>query len=247
MKFRFAPRLLPTLATVALLPLVLGMGFWQLDRAEQKARLQAEYDARTHGPIVAIGARVQPAEALRFYKVVAKGRYDSAHQILIDNRVRQGRVGYHVITPLTIEGSGTRVLVNRGWVALGPDREHLPAIETPPGVQEIVGVAMVPAERFFTLGEPAPASGAWEPVWQNMDMQRFKASVTYPVQPVVVLLDPNSLAGGLVRELTDSDGDGRCLWDARNADGARAASATYVYLVKSPAGGKKSGRIAIIK
>ncbi len=56
-----------------------------------------------------------------------------------------------------------------------------------------------------------------------------------------------NLAGGLVRELNDDDGDGRCLWNARNADGARAASGTYLYLVSSPAGGKKTGRIAIIK
>ncbi len=205
MKFRFAPQLLPTLATLALLPLVVGLGFWQLDRAEHKTRLQAEYDARAHGPVVAIGASPQPAEALRFYKVVAKGRYDNAHQILIDNRVHRGRVGYHVVTPLTIAGGDTRVLVNRGWVALGPDRERLPAIDTPPGVQEIVGVAMVPAERVFTLGDPAPASGAWEPLWQNMDIPRFKASVGYPLQPVVVLLDPNSPAGGFVREWSRLD------------------------------------------
>ncbi len=199
MKFRFAPRLLPTLATVALLPLVLGLGFWQLDRAEHKARLQTEYDARTHGPIVSIGVSLQPAETLRFYRVVAKGRYDGDRQILLDNRVHRGQVGYHVITPLVIEGSETRVLVNRGWVALGMDREHLPAIDTPTGVQEIFGVAMVPAERVFTLGKPGAVSGQWEPVWQTMDMARFKAAVNYPVQPVVVLLDPASPAGGFVR------------------------------------------------
>jgi len=205
MTFRFSPRLVPTLATLALLPLIVGLGFWQLDRATQKAELQAEYDARLQGPTVAIGASVQPDGALRFYKVVAKGRYDSSHQILIDNRVHHGRVGYHVITPLKIEASDTRVLVNRGWIALGQDREHLPAIETPPGMQEIVGVATVPAARVFTLGDPAPASGAWETVWQNMDMQRFKASVTYPLQPVVVLLDPASPAGGFTREWSRLD------------------------------------------
>jgi len=205
MRLRFVARLWPTLATVLLVPIFVGLGFWQLDRASLKAELQAEYDARLRGPVVAIGASVQPAEELRFYQVVAKGRYDTARQILVDNRVHQGRVGYHVITPFKIEASDTRVLVNRGWIALGRDREHLPAIETPADVQEITGVAVVPAENVFTLGEPAAAGGAWETVWQNMDMRRFKASVTYPVQPVVVLLDPNSTAGGLVRNWTRLD------------------------------------------
>lgn len=199
MRLRFAPRLVPTLVTLALLPVIVGLGFWQLDRATQKAELQAEYDARGQGAELRIGMSLQPAEALRFYRVVAKGRYDDRHQLLIDNRVHQGRVGYHVITPLKIEGGETRVLVNRGWVALGPDREQLPVIETPSGVQEITGVAMVPVERVFTLGKPGPVSGEWERVWQTLDMVRFKAAVNYPLQPVVVLLDPKSSAGGFVR------------------------------------------------
>jgi surfeit locus 1 family protein len=58
---------------------------------------------------------------------------------------------------------------------------------------------MVPVERVLTLGQPGPVSGEWQRVWQNLDMARFKAAVNYPLQPVVVLLDPNSPAGGFVR------------------------------------------------
>lgn len=205
MRWRFAPRLIPTLATLALLPAVVGLGVWQLDRAAQKAELQAEYDARAAAPARTLGLSVQTVEALRFHRVVARGRYDDGHQILIDNRVHQGRVGYHVITPLKIEGGETRVLVNRGWVALGADRAHLPAIETPPGVQEISGVATLPAERVFTLGRPGAPGSEWERVWQTLDLARFKAAVTYPLQPVVVLLDPESTAGGFVRNWSRLD------------------------------------------
>lgn len=205
MSWRFAPRLIPTLATLALLPAIVGLGVWQLDRAAQKAELQAEYDARATAPARTLGITVQTVEALRFHRVVARGRYDDSHQILIDNRVHQGRVGYHVITPLKIEGGETRVLVNRGWVALGADRAHLPAIETPPGVQEISGVATVPAERVFSLGQPGAPGPEWERVWQTLDLARFKAAVTYPLQPVVVLLDPQSPAGGFVRNWSRLD------------------------------------------
>ena len=55
------------------------------------------------------------------------------------------------------------------------------------------------------------------------------------------------LAGGLVRELSDDDLDGRCFWDTRNKSGSRVASGVYIYLVKSPAGGKKSGKVVIIR
>jgi surfeit locus 1 family protein len=40
----------PTLATLALLPLMIGLGMWQLDRAGQKLRLQADYDRRQQEP-----------------------------------------------------------------------------------------------------------------------------------------------------------------------------------------------------
>lgn len=56
-----------------------------------------------------------------------------------------------------------------------------------------------------------------------------------------------SLAGSLVRELTDDDSDGRCFWDTRNDDGSSAASGLYIYLVTAPDGGKKTGRVAIIR
>lgn len=56
-----------------------------------------------------------------------------------------------------------------------------------------------------------------------------------------------NVAGGLVREITDDDGDGRCRWDARNSNGTPAASGVYLYLVDAPTGGKKTGRIAVIR
>jgi surfeit locus 1 family protein len=146
--------------------------------------------------------QVQRAEELRFYRVVARGHYETDHQILIDNRVHQGRVGYHVITPLRLENSEVRLLVNRGWIAIGESRDRLPAIDTPGGLQQITGVATVPAEKYFTLAKPQPG---WQRVWQNMEMMRYTAAVPFPVQPVVVLLDPDSTAGGFTRDWSRLD------------------------------------------
>lgn len=185
-----------------LLPLFLYLGYWQLQRAEEKLRMQAEYDTRANGPAVQVERQVQRAEELQFYRVVAKGRYETDYQILIDNRVHQGRVGYHVITPLKLQDSEVRLLVNRGWIALGESRERLPAIDTPEGLQRITGVATVPAEKYFTLGKPQPG---WQRVWQNMDMAHYAASVPFPVQPVVVLLDPADAAGGFTRDWSRLD------------------------------------------
>lgn len=205
MNRRFRPGLAASLAVAVLLPLFLYMGYWQLQRAGEKRVLQAEYDARAAGPAIQVEARVQRPEELQFYRVIAKGHYETEHQILIDNRVHQGQAGYHVITPLKLQDSEVRLLVNRGWIALGDDRGHPPAIDTPRGLQQIAGVATVPSEKFFTLGKPEPTGRGWQRVWQNMDMARYGAAVPFPVQPVVVLLDPQSPAGGFAREWSRLD------------------------------------------
>ena len=202
---RFRPGLVPSFAVALLLPLFLYMGYWQLQRAEEKRALQAEYDTRANGPAVQVERQVQRVEALRFYRIVASGHYETDRQILIDNRVHQGRVGYHVITPLRLENSEVRLLVNRGWVAIGEGRDRLPAVDAPAGLQQVSGVATVPAEKYFTLREPDPLDRGWQRVWQNMDMARYGAAVPFPVQPVVVLLDPTSGAGGFTREWSRLD------------------------------------------
>jgi surfeit locus 1 family protein len=198
---RFHPGLLATLGVVILLPVLVALGFWQLDRAQQKRAIQAEYDARSRDERVEIGSQLQQADHLRFYRVVAHGTYEPQYQLLIDNRVQDGRVGYYVITPLRLGSSSTRVLVNRGWVPMGQTRDDLPKVDAPSGVLEITGVATVPSDKFFMLSEPPPApKDKWQRVWQHMDMKRFAATVPFPVQPVVILLDPDSPTGGFVRQ-----------------------------------------------
>lgn len=199
---QFRPKLIPSLVVVALLPLFLYLGYWQLQRAEEKRVLQAQYDARASGPAVQVERRLQRPEDLQFYRVVAKGHYEIEYQILIDNRVHQGRAGYHVITPLRLPDSDVRLLVNRGWIAVGADRHQLPDFETPGSLQQITGVATVPAEKYFTLAQPEPG---WRRVWQNMDMSRYASVVPFPVQPVVVLLDPDNAAGGFTRDWSRLD------------------------------------------
>ncbi|MDD1632449.1 MAG: SURF1 family protein, partial [Methylococcaceae bacterium] len=199
-RYRLRAGLWPTLATLTLLPLLTGLGFWQLERAAGKQRLQAEFDQRQQDTAVGLGGELQDAELLRFRRVRVRGDYEPAYQILIDNRVHQGRAGYHVLTPLRLGASDMRVLVNRGWVPVGPDRRVLPAVPPPEGEVEVDGIATVPATGGFRLGAAQPAAPGWQARWQYVDLDAYAASVPFPVQPVVVLLDHDSPAGGYTRQ-----------------------------------------------
>lgn len=185
------------LALLVLLPLFAYLGLWQWDKGQEKLARQAELDTRSHTLAVAMPGRPVSVETLRHRRFAMQGEYDASRQILIDNRVYREQAGYHVITPLKLAGTDLGVLVNRGWVPAVPDRRQLPAVPPPAGPVAITGVAVVPAERVFTLG-PAPAA-QWEPVWQNLDLARFRSHASYPLQPVVIQLDPQA-PGGYARD-----------------------------------------------
>lgn len=199
-QLEFQAGLWPTLVTAALIPLLIALGFWQLDRAAQKQQLQAEYDRGQAEVPTRLRAVLDNADSLRFHRVVVRGQYEPQYQILIDNRVHQGQAGYHVLTPLRIDDGNVRVLVNRGWVALGTDRAQLPHIETPEGIVDVEGMAVVPQIGGFHLGTAKPPGAGWQALWQYLDLTEYARQVTFPLQPVVVLLDPDSTAGGFARQ-----------------------------------------------
>jgi len=201
----FRPRLIPTIATLLTLPLLVCLGLWQSGKAEQKQILQDIYEKRGSSEPVRIGAEPFLVDEIRYSRVVVTGRYDPSYQILLDNQISKGQAGYHVITPLHIKGSNMRILVNRGWIPLGNDRNTPPAIDTPSGEIEITGFAHAPSGKYIELTHSEAAKASWQKVWQNLDLKLYKEAVPFPIQSVTILLDPASPAGGYVREWPKPD------------------------------------------
>jgi surfeit locus 1 family protein len=195
---------LPWVAAAAAIVLFISLGFWQLRRADEKRALQEAYDRRATQTEVTVDATVRPAQALQFHRVTASGTYETGYQVLLDNRMHQGAAGYHVITPLRIAGSETRVLVNRGWIGQGPNRAQLPVIDPPTGGVTVRGIATVP-QAGLLLGQLSPLSPQGPTVWAQFDLAGYAAQVPFPIQPVLVLLDPASAAGGFERQWTRLD------------------------------------------
>ena len=198
---RFRPRLLPTLAAALLVPLFISFGQWQWNKASVKGDLQTLLDARSAEPPVQLSGALLDAQSLRYRQLVARGFYEPERQILIDNRIYREQAGYHVLTPLRLAGSETRVLVNRGWIPALAEHRRIPQVATPSGMVEVTGMATVPGSRFFTLGPDAGKAGAeWQGVWQNLDLAGYGKTVDFPLQPVIIQLAPESAAGGFARE-----------------------------------------------
>lgn len=126
------------LAIFALLffPLTVGLGIWQLQRAEQKRTLANLYEERAVEVPIEL-SELDPDQGLQYLQVlVSRAAAETQRYFLLENRMRNGRVGYEVLWPVQLE-DGQWLVINRGWVAAGLYRHELPDI--PPLKAEQLG------------------------------------------------------------------------------------------------------------
>ncbi len=88
---RFRPGVAPTLVVLLLLPLLVSLGFWQLHRSEQKRLLLDSYAQRRTAEPLSRSEERRPDPAFR--RVRLRGQFDAEHSYLLDNRMRNGRIG----------------------------------------------------------------------------------------------------------------------------------------------------------
>jgi surfeit locus 1 family protein len=191
----FRPGVAPGIAAAVFVALAISLGNWQARRAEEKLELGRRLDEGAKGPLLSVSSARLDASALERRRVSARGRFDARAVLLLDNKVLHGTAGYHVLTPLKLEGGGDlHVLVNRGWIAAG-ERSMLPAVPTPEAVQTIEGIAVTPSRRFLELA-PEAASG---PLRQNLVLEREEKRLGLGLQPIVIE-QTSDASDGLARE-----------------------------------------------
>lgn len=197
--FLFRPRLVPSLAVLALLPLLLGLGVWQLDRAEQKREMMRSQEAGGQSATLDLNEALPPYEAAEHRRAVARGRYDADRQFLLDNQVRDGRAGYHVITPLRLDGRQGAILVDRGWVPAPVKREKLPDVAVADGPRTVRGQIGDGPSVGIRMGEAATGS-RWPRRVAYMDYAYMDEALPYPLQARYLIELAPSAPNGYVRE-----------------------------------------------
>lgn len=187
-------RLAAALVGVALIVTGIVAGNWQLDRANQKLEMQAKLAEALNRPPIDVGQSLLAAKEVEFLHARARGVWLPERTVLVDNKVRGGVAGYHVVTPLKPNGSSLCLLVQRGWIRGLPDRRE-PEINTPVGEVEVFGEFRSPSSRVFELARSAPQGR----VWQNLTLDRFREATGLPLQPVL-LLQTSDANDGLTRD-----------------------------------------------
>lgn len=184
--------------TVLVSATFVGLSLWQCRRAAETRALKALWeDHTTLKKFDPVGAAVYP-EAVLYRRVTIQGVLMGERQLLIDNQIAQGRVGYHVLTPLHVVASDTVLLVNRGWVAAPLDRSRRPVIDQPTGIVTVRGILdHFPRVALRLPGADVP-QGAWPKVVQLIDPIHIRDSLqSSTVLPWQLLLDPTAPDGYL--------------------------------------------------
>ncbi len=110
--------ILTTLLVFFAAAVMIRLGFWQLDRLDQKrAYMVASLAEIEANPLSVRGDEISlDAQTLRYRRAVVSGTYDFEREILLKSQLYLDQPGFHVLTPFLIEGSDRAVLIDRGWI-----------------------------------------------------------------------------------------------------------------------------------
>jgi len=186
-----------------------SLGFWQLNRAEEKRLIHSDIVQSINRKAIQLFSPITDNwENLRYRPVKARGYFGNSFIIYIDNRVHEGKAGYHVISPFYLEtskknGMGeTIILVNRGWMPVGNDRSLLPEVITPEGIITLDGRLSSPRSKPTLIGGDELPDTYSDQVWTYLDINYVEEKYQLQLEPYIILQESDS-ADGLIRKLPE--------------------------------------------
>lgn len=173
---------LPTLLVIAGVYVLIQLGYWQLDRLEQRREFNVYVASRWDQEPYNLTQNELPTDLseLEYRRVQLNGELDYDNQVVLKNQIENDAPGVNLITPLVLD-DGRAVLVARGWVPLSesaPDRWS--QFEEPAGTP-VVGLIQ---ESQTLAGSSTPDEPQTE--WFRIDVEAIETQLPYELLPVFV-------------------------------------------------------------
>ncbi len=191
-----------TLLVMAAMGVLIRLGFWQLDRLEQRrARNAAITSQLTLAPLNLNdnSPLANDLTILKNRKVTAQGSYDFSQQVALKSQIWQGSPGVHLLTPLLIEDENElkAVLVDRGWIPQdqAPAEQWSQFDET--GVTTATGFVRLtqpPATNNTATTDTGQTNLTLRSEWYRVDIEAIQTQIPYPLLPIFIQQSPPSAA-----------------------------------------------------
>lgn len=164
----------------------IGLGVWQLGRAQEKQELTDRRLDRSQ--------LMEPGEVRRWHpkmtaddldqqRVRITGRWLHDKTIALDNRAKDGQAGVHVLTPVLLNDLSI-LWVNRGWLPKPPGVTALPEIPVPNDPIGLEAVMLGSVMRRMELSSN-PSQLRQGRLWQNFDWQAAEEWLPGDAWPVI--------------------------------------------------------------
>jgi len=193
MRFRF---FIPASLIIATLVLLISLGFWQLDRADEKRAIEDQIFRANSGDVELIDS----AEFLKdkeYYHVRLQGSYIGDKQFIYDNQIVDQISGYYVLTPFILKGDSKSVLINRGFIPWNGRRDKLANVDIGEKLTEVKVQISKPVKRMEL--KVSETTGDFPILIQALDLDEMSAIASLDLGSVVGLLSPES-ENGFVRQ-----------------------------------------------
>mgnify|MGYP000456664053 FL=1 len=160
------------------------LGIWQIERAAHKEGLLQAFNSEQESPPIRL-----TSQSPDWSRVFVDGIFDSSRQILIDNQIHNGKVGYKIFTPFRFDDNKI-VLVDRGWIAQGKSRSDLPQLNVLEKKSRIIGTVTSPVQGVLAGSELL--TNEWPRVSQTKAVEVIASAFKEPILDIVLVLDPGS-------------------------------------------------------
>ena len=181
--------LVPSILILATMAFLASLGFWQLDRADQKRTIEASIQKANTGVVELI---VNQNELLNkeYYEVRLQGSYVSDKQFIYDNQIVDQASGYYVLTPFVLTGQSNAIMINRGFIPWNGRRDQLADIAVGSAFREIKVQVSKPIKRIEL--KTSDINNQFPVLIQAIDFDVIEEISSTSFVDVIGLLDPSS-------------------------------------------------------
>jgi len=187
---------IPASLIIATLVLLISLGFWQLDRADEKRAIEDQIASANSGDVEFVTS-VEFLKDKEYYHVRLQGSYIGDKQFIYDNQIVDQISGYYVLTPFILKGASKAVLINRGFIPWSGRRDKLANVDIGEKLTEVKVQISIPIKRMEL--KVSETTGDFPVLIQALNLDEMSTIASLDFASVIGLLNPES-ENGFVRQ-----------------------------------------------
>lgn len=199
-RFQINVKIWPSLLFISSLCLLLGLGQWQLQRAEYKNARQLRLEQAAQVQASQLSAEYLNAQAEESYldkPILISGSLKADYMWFVENKIKDHQLGVECIVAIqlapdtAVSNKADYVLVNLGWLPV--DKNRIPIFseqDLPSNVNQLSARITKPNHNLFMSGDIHQRSGF--KFIQQVNVQKISKQAKINLLPILAVVDKKS-------------------------------------------------------